>query len=68
MKNETEITLRIGADLLAKLEYIAEKEGRSLNNHFILLARNNVAYYERTHERIPAKPQPHPKTNDSTDR
>ncbi len=56
MKNETEITLRIGADLLAKLEYVAEKEGRSLNNHFILLARNNVAYYERTHEKIPAKP------------
>ena len=72
MKNETEITLRIGADLLAKLEYIAEKEGRSLNNHFILLARNNVAYYERTHERIPAvtaaKAQPKPKADDSDDK
>jgi len=53
MKNETEITVRISADLLAKLEYVAEKEGRSLNNHFNLLARNNVAYYERTHEKVP---------------
>ena len=58
MKNETELTVRISADLLAKLEYVAEKEGRSLNNHILMLARNNIAYYERTHEKIPANPKP----------
>ncbi len=52
MKNERNITVRISDDLLQKLEFIAEKEGRSLNNHFILLARNNIAYYERTHAPI----------------
>ncbi len=52
MKNERTITVRISDDLLQKLEYVAEQEGRSLNNHFILLARNNVAYYERTHKPI----------------
>jgi len=57
MKNETELTVRISADLLYKLEYVAEKEGRSLNNHILMLARNNIAYYERTHEKIPA-PKP----------
>ncbi len=53
MKNETEVTVRIPADLLYKLNYVAEKEGRSLNNHFNLLARKNVEYYERTHDKIP---------------
>lgn len=66
MKNETEITVRIPADLLAKLNYVAGKEGRSLNNHFLLLARNNVAYYERTHDKIPAN-APLPDTQEKRD-
>jgi len=52
MKNERTISIRISDDLLQKLEYIAEKEGRTLNNHFLFLARNNIAYYERVHEKI----------------
>lgn len=52
MKNERTVTLRISDELLQKLEFIAEKEGRTLNNHLILLARNNISYYERTHDKI----------------
>ena len=48
MKNQRNITLRISDDLLEKLYFVAKSEGRSLNNEFLLLARNSVAYFERT--------------------
>lgn len=48
MKNQRNINLRISEDLLEKLYYVAKSEGRTLNNEFLLLARNSVAYFERT--------------------
>ena len=48
MKNQRNINLRISDDLLEKLYYVAKSEGRTLNNEFLLLARNSVAYFERT--------------------
>lgn len=48
MRNQKNITLRISDDLLEKLFYVAKSEGRTLNNEFLLLARNSVAYFERT--------------------
>lgn len=48
MKNQKTIPLRISDDLLEKLYYVAKSEGRTLNNEFLLLARNSVAYFERT--------------------
>ncbi len=54
MKNQTNVTLRISDDLLDKLCYVAKSEGRSLNNQFLLLARNSVAYFERTKGKISA--------------
>lgn len=39
-------------ELLEKLAYVAVSEGRSLNNQILLLARNSVAYFERTKGRI----------------
>ncbi len=48
MKNQKNFDLRISEDLLEKLFFVAKSEGRSLNNEFLLLARNSVAYFERT--------------------
>ena len=48
MRNQRNINLRISDDLLEKLYYVAKSEGRTLNNEFLLLARNSVAYFERT--------------------
>ena len=48
MRNQKTIPLRISDDLLEKLFYVAKSEGRTLNNEFLLLARNSVAYFERT--------------------
>ena len=53
MKNQTELTLRLPEDLLRRLIYIAQAEGRTPNNHLLLLLRNNVQYFERTKGRIP---------------
>ena len=37
MKNQPEMTLRIPEDLLRKLLYVSNAEGRSPNNHIIML-------------------------------
>ena len=52
MKNQKNVTLRIGDDLLEKLYYVAKSESRSLNNQFLLMARNSVAYFEKTKGKI----------------
>ena len=54
MKNSPEVNIKIAPDLLKKLIYVSEAEGRSLNNQFLMLARNSVAYFERAKGRIPA--------------
>ena len=52
MKNQPELTLRIPEDVLRKLLYISGAEGRSPNNHILMLLRNNVQYFERAKGRI----------------
>ena len=52
MKNKVSFDVRTDADTYRKLMYVAEKEGRNLNNHILHLARTNIAYYERVHGRI----------------
>ena len=52
MKNQPEMTLRIPEDLLRKLLYVSNAEGRSPNNHILMLLRNNVQYFERAKGRI----------------
>ena len=52
MKNQPEMTLRIPEDLLRKLLYVSNAEGRTPNNHIMMLLRNNVQYFERAKGRI----------------
>ena len=52
MKNQPEMTLRIPEDVLRKLLYVSEVEGRSANNHILMLLRNNIQYFERAKGRI----------------
>ena len=54
MKNSPEVNIKISADVLKKLIYVSEAEGRTLNNQFLMLARNSIAYFERAKGRIPA--------------
>lgn len=52
MKNQRTVTVRISEELLGKLAYVSESEGRTLNNQFLLLARNSVAYFEKNKGKI----------------
>ncbi|MBQ8409551.1 MAG: hypothetical protein IJY39_11890 [Clostridia bacterium] len=52
MKNQPEIKIRLSEDLMRKLIYISEAEGRTPNNQFIFMLRNNIQYFERTKGRI----------------
>ena len=54
MKNQPELTLRIPEDVLRKLLYVCKAEGRSPNNHILMLLRNNIQYFERAKGRIDA--------------
>ena len=54
MKNQPVVNVKISEDLLRKLIYISEAEGRSVNNQFLFMLRNNIQYFERAKSKIPA--------------
>lgn len=53
MKSQPEISFYMSDDLLKKFLYIANAEGRTPNNQFQLMLRNNIQYFERTKGKIP---------------
>ena len=55
MKNQTELTVRLPEDVLRKLIYISEAEGRTPNNQFIFMLRNNIQYFERAKGKFDSK-------------
>ena len=54
MKSQPEIKIKLSEDLMKKLIYISAAEGRTPNNQFIFMLRNNIQYFERTKGKIPA--------------
>ena len=40
MKNQYEIKVRLSDELMRKLIYVSEAEGRTPNNQFVLMLRN----------------------------
>ena len=52
MTNQDEVKVRLSEDLMKKLIYVSEAEGRTPNNQFIFMLRNNIQYFERTKGRI----------------
>ena len=53
MKKQPEITIHMQEELLKKFLYISEAEGRTPNNQFIFMLKNNIQYFERTKGKIP---------------
>lgn len=41
------VSIRIEEEMLRKLGYVADYEGRSVNSHILVLIRNNIAEYEK---------------------
>ena len=54
MKQAYTVSVKLSDDLLRKLLYIADAEGRTPSAHVAFMLRNNIAYFERTKGRIPA--------------
>ena len=52
MKNQYEVKIKLSDDLMRKLIYVSEAEGRTPNNQFIFMLRNNIQYFERTKGRL----------------
>lgn len=53
MKQNYTIPVRLSDELIRKLLYISEAEGRTPNNQFAFMLRNNIQYFERTKGKIP---------------
>lgn len=42
------VSIRIEQEMLDKLSYVAEYEGRSLNSHILVLIRRDIQNFEKT--------------------
>lgn len=43
------VSIRIEEEMLEKLSYVADYEGRSVNSHVLVLIRENIKAFEDTH-------------------
>ena len=66
-KNKIAFVARMDEDMYKKFIAVAEKEGRSPNNHFLHLLRTNIAYYERIHGKLDTSTVELPQENESAE-
>ncbi len=52
------VSIRIEEEMLDKIGYIADYEGRSVNSHILVLIRENIKAYEQEHGAIEGSIQP----------
>lgn len=46
------VSIRIEEEMLKKIGFVADYEGRSVNSHILVLIRNNIKEYENQHGEI----------------
>lgn len=46
------VSIRIEKEMLDKIGYVADYEGRSINSHILVLIRESVEAFEREHGEI----------------
>ena len=46
------VSIRIESEMLEKIGFIADYEGRSVNSHILVLIRENIAAFEKQHGKI----------------
>ena len=46
------VSIRIEEEMLQKIGYVADYEGRSVNSHILVLIRNNIQNFEKEHGAI----------------
>lgn len=52
------VSIRIEQEMLDKLSYVADYEGRSLNSHILVLIRENIKAHEHEHGTIKGEIDP----------
>ena len=46
------VSIRIEEEMLKKLSYVADYEGRSVNSHVLVLIRESIRIFEENHGKI----------------
>lgn len=46
------VSIRFEEEMLEKISYVADYEGRSVNSHILVLVRENIARFEEQHGKI----------------
>ncbi len=46
------VSIRIEEEMLKKIAYVADYEGRSVNSHVLVLIRENIKAFEEAHGKI----------------
>ena len=46
------VSIRIEEEMLEKIGYVADFEGRSVNSHILVLIRDSIKQFENTHGKI----------------
>lgn len=46
------VSIRIEEEMLKKLAYVADYEGRSVNSHVLVLVRDSIRRFEEEHGKI----------------
>ena len=52
------VSIRIEEEMLRKLGFVADYEGRSVNSHILVLIRKDIKAFEQIHGTIEGKIQP----------
>lgn len=52
------VSIRIEEEMLEKLRYVADYEGRSVNSHVLVLIRENIKAFEDENGKIDGKINP----------
>ena len=52
------VSIRIEEEMLKKIGYVADFEGRSVNSHILVLIRENIEAFEKKYGKIEGEIQP----------
>lgn len=52
------VSIRIEEEMLEKIGYVADYEGRSVNSHILVLIRESIQAFEQTHGKIEGRISP----------
>ena len=52
------VSIRIEEEMLQKIGYVADYEGRSVNSHILVLVRENIKAFEKMHGPIDGQIRP----------